>query len=244
MKPAPDTRRHQGLITSGVIIASLMLLFVLGTAAFTSIKIKTHRVQQELQDAMDDLSLDNYDSIYSPPSERAIDYSMVYTEQTLASVTERNITESDLAKAKLKKSNNNTALRKLIDFENKTNLLCAKIRVLRQQLNDTIVKTGDYGNSALSIAFFNTDNRTDNLLFDIKNHRDISLLDVAPFCFPDQLESAKESLPLNDGTGKSPIGYWDETRFYDTPEKAAQYLLELELAVRYFEYDIITCYNN
>lgn len=222
----------------------MMLLFVLGTAAFTSIKIKTHRVQQELQDAMDDISFDNYDTTYSPPTERAIDYSMVYTDETIISVTENNRTESNLVKQKLRKNNNNSDITGLNAFEIKTNELCAKIRLLRQQLNDTIVKTGDYGNSALSIAFFNTDNRTDNLLFDIKNHRDISLLDAAPFCYPDQLESAKESLPLNDGTGKSPIGYWDETRFYDSPEKAAQYLLELELAVRYFEYDIITCYNN
>ena len=101
MKPAPDTRRHQGLITSGVIIASLMLLFVLGTAAFTSIKIKTHRVQQEMQDVMDDISLDNYDTTYAPPSERAFDYSMVYTEQTLADMRERNISEFNSVKDKL-----------------------------------------------------------------------------------------------------------------------------------------------
>ncbi len=243
MKPAPDTRKHQGLITSGVIIASLMLLFVLGSAAFTSIKIKTRKMQQDLQEVMEDISLDNYDTVYSPP-DRVLDYSMVYTEQTITDVRERNISEFNSVKDKLTLNKNNAALRKLIDFENNTNLLCAKIRVLRQQLNDTIVKTGDYGNSALSIAFFNTDNRTDNLLNDIKNHRDISLRDATPFSFPDQLTSAKESLPLNDGTGKSPIGYWDETRFYDTPEKAAQYLIELELALRYFEFDVITCYNN
>jgi hypothetical protein len=244
MKPAPDTRRHQGLIISGVIIASLMLLFVLGTAAFTSIKIKTRKVQRDIDAVMNDLNLEMTDTVVSAESDRPIDYSMVFTEESLRMMQERNTDNYNTLKQKLKSGGRSDAQKKLNDFKTNTDLICKQIHDLRFKLFDTLVSTGDYGNSALSIAFFNTDNRTDNLLNDLKNYRDRAILSAGSTGQPNQLNSAMESLPLDDGTGKNPNGYWDESKFYGTPENAAQYLLELEYAVRYFEADIIECYNN
>ncbi|MGL5892568.1 MAG: hypothetical protein ACRC3B_21935 [Bacteroidia bacterium] len=244
MKPAPDTRKHQGLITSGIIIASLMLLFVLGSAAFTSIKIKTRMVQQEMAEVIDDMSIDMTDTAYTGNQEVAIDYSMVYTDQTLAEKEINNTNDINAVKQKLQTNGNNASLKKLNEFEYQTDLLCARIRALRTKLNDTVTQTGDYGNPALSIAFFNTDNRSQNLLVDLKNYRDKYIQAASSVGSVSQIESARATLPLDDAPAQSPTGYWDETRFYDSPEKAAQYLLELEFAVRYFEYDIIACYSN
>jgi hypothetical protein len=244
MKPAPDTRKHQGLIISGVIIASLMLLFVLGTAAFTSIKIKTRKVQRIMDAAARDIQQSMTDSVTNQEGDRPIDYSMVFTEESLRMMQERNTDNSTTLKQKLKTNGRYDAQKKLNDFTTNTDLICKQIHDLRFKLFDTLVSTGDYGNSALSIAFFNTDNRTVNLLNDLKNYRDRAMLSAGSLGQPNQLNSAMESLPLDDGVGKNPNGYWDESKFYGTPENAAQYLLELEYAVRYFEADIIECYNN
>lgn len=235
---APDTRKYQGLITTGIVVGALLLLFIAGSAAILSIAVKTEKFANDVQQEFQDI-----ETVEEVVSEPAIDYSMVYTEELLANLENTNRQEQQKALRKLNRTNNTSGQQKLLLLESETNRICKQIRNLRIRLNDTVTSTGDYGNAALTAAFFNTDNRQDDLLRELKKYRDNEIFRASTVNTPPLHKNPERSLPLDKGSTNNHLGEWDASKFYDTPENASQYLLELEIAVRYFEYDMVDIYN-
>jgi hypothetical protein len=235
---APDTRKYQGLITTGIVVGALLLLFIAGSAAILSIAARTQKLAKDVQQEFQDVEM-----VDQVVEEREIDYSMVYTEELLTERENINGFERQKAVTTFSNTNNKSAQQKLFELESETNRICAQIRSLRMQLNDTVNLTGDYGNAALTAAFFNTDNRSDNLLRELKKYRDKEIFNASTVNTPPLHSDTERSLPLDNGNSNNHLGVWDSSRFYNTPEKASQYLLELEIAVRYFEYDMIEIYT-
>ncbi|MCA6365159.1 MAG: hypothetical protein IM638_19160 [Bacteroidetes bacterium] len=248
--PAPDTRKYQGLITTGIVVGALLLLFIAGSAAILSIAATTQRMANDVQQDMLDAQLGISDSI--DESEQAdevvkngetIDYSMVYTEEALHDRCEINQLEQYNLREKFSNPAQPDALDKVNELNNETKRVYEMLNKFRRGLNDTMMRTGDYGNQALTAAYFNTDNRSKYILKELKNYRDKMVVQAKVFNPADQ-SSPQNSLPLNDIPSKNQTGVWDESKFYDTPENAIQYLLELQFAVKYFEYDVLMIYSN
>jgi hypothetical protein len=248
--PAPDTRKYQGLITTGIVVGALLLLFIAGSAAILSIAATTQRMANDMQQDILDTQLGISDSIYEieqgeevVKDDATIDYSMVYTEDALHDRCEINQLEHYTLRTKFSNPSQPDALDKVNELNTETKRVYEMLNKFRRGLNDTMVRTGDYGNQALTAAYFNTDNRHKFILQELKKYRDVMVFQAKAFNPADQ-SSPQNTLPLNDIPSTNQTGVWDESKFYDTPENAIQYLLELQFAVKYFEYDVLMIYSN
>jgi septal ring factor EnvC (AmiA/AmiB activator) len=235
--------RYQGLVTTGIVLSALLLLLIMGTAAFTSLSITARETRSEIAESIDVLTetADGEEVVVDD----GIDYSTAYTEASLATAEQ---TVNDLyAKAiSLQQANTNNSdkiKRSLIELATSSDELCDNIHRLRQNLIDTVRQTGDYGNPNLTAAYFNTDTRSDELKQMLYNYRNAAMqnlqatMGVSP-------SSPLQTLALEDVVTSKPIGIWKPYVFYDEPNAAADYLLQLEISVRYFEYDVMYYYPN
>ncbi|MCU0434708.1 MAG: hypothetical protein MUC87_14730 [Bacteroidia bacterium] len=234
---APDTKKYQGLITTGIVTGALLLLFIAGSAAILSIAAKTRKVSQTLQQEMYNAQQQ------ANQGEEVIDYSMVYTRKTLEERETLNDNETYNVTQKLNAPPRPDALNKLNEFTAETDRICNMLHEFRYNLSDTLTMTGDYGNSSLTAAYFNTDNRQDYILNELKQYRNRSVQNAASTTNNYLSSDPNSTLPLDDIPSTNATGVWNPSKFYDTPENAMQYLLELEIAVRYFEYDVLMVYN-